>query len=331
MVAHFIDVGQGDATLLEFPCGAILIDTGAQDNNYVSDLINYLNSFFNRRTDLNRTIETIFITHNHQDHTMGLKKIVLAFNVKRIVHNGKVGSNGTGNLCWAIRNKDKYKLSIESVTYDKVTSSGNKSGYTDLLVDPIICETCDPKIEILSGGFKKNPGWNAGDYSTPNNHSLVIRVDFGESSFLFTGDLEAKAIEKVLKYYDSGLTSHNRIFDVDVYRVGHHGSKNATTVELLDAMTPELAIISVGIWNSGQGSKGGRTAYSFGHPRKETIDFLSLSIAKLRNSPILAKVATDVREFMDYEIKKAIYATAWDKDIKLTAWLDGRIKIASDH
>ena len=72
MYAHFINVGQGDATLLEFPCGAILIDTGAQDNDCVDEMIEYLNDFFNRRTDLDRAFESVFITHNHPDHIKGL-------------------------------------------------------------------------------------------------------------------------------------------------------------------------------------------------------------------------------------------------------------------
>ncbi len=54
MRVHYIDVGQADAALLEFPCGAILIDAGAQDANHVTILTNYLTNFFQRRTDLNK-------------------------------------------------------------------------------------------------------------------------------------------------------------------------------------------------------------------------------------------------------------------------------------
>lgn len=69
MYTHYIDVGQADATLLEFPCGAVLIDTGAQDNNHIDDLVDYLENFFSRRTDLNNTLNVVFVTHNHIDHT----------------------------------------------------------------------------------------------------------------------------------------------------------------------------------------------------------------------------------------------------------------------
>src|SRR3989304_3847221 len=63
MKAHVIDMGQANATLLEFPCGAVLIDAGAQDEEKVDELVRFLNEFFARRLDLNRTLKSIIITH----------------------------------------------------------------------------------------------------------------------------------------------------------------------------------------------------------------------------------------------------------------------------
>ena len=62
MTAHFINIGQGESVLLEFPCGAMLIDAGAQDGAARTRLIAYLNKFFTRRTDLHKTINTILVT-----------------------------------------------------------------------------------------------------------------------------------------------------------------------------------------------------------------------------------------------------------------------------
>jgi len=59
MKAHIIDMGQANATLLEFPCGAVLIDAGAQDEEKVDELVRFLNEFFARRQDLNRTLKSI--------------------------------------------------------------------------------------------------------------------------------------------------------------------------------------------------------------------------------------------------------------------------------
>ena len=92
---HFIDIGQADATLFEFKCGAVLIDAGAQVSSTTKSsekLMRYLQDFFDRRQDLNSTLDTILITHNHQDHTGSLDEIAEKFVVKNIVstkHNLK--------------------------------------------------------------------------------------------------------------------------------------------------------------------------------------------------------------------------------------------------
>lgn len=81
MVMHFIDVGQGAATLLEFPCGAMLIDTGGENNALFDSepkLLAYLNDFFQRRSDLNKTLDALVITHPHIDHTRSRAHIFAA-------------------------------------------------------------------------------------------------------------------------------------------------------------------------------------------------------------------------------------------------------------
>src|SRR6266849_463774 len=77
--AHFIDVGQGAATLVEFPCAAVLIDTGGEENgdfNSTVALMDYLDTFFNGRVDLNRTLHSIILTHPHVDHTRGVSDVI---------------------------------------------------------------------------------------------------------------------------------------------------------------------------------------------------------------------------------------------------------------
>ena len=331
MYAHFINVGQGDASLLEFPCGAILIDTGAQDNDYVDKLIDYLNAFFAKRNDLDRTLASMFITHDHPDHIKGLEEVLNNFKVKRLIYNGKARTNEPGEFGRVLRQKNKYSLDIEAVTFEKVILKGNRRGLTDSIIDPIKCDDCDPKILVLSGGFEKNPGWTAKEYGNKNNHSLVIRIDFGGSSFLFTGDLEKDGIEKVVEYYKQATTAGPCLLDTDVYRVGHHGSYNATTAPLLDVVTPDIAIISVGKWDFGRGSSNLFTTYAYGHPRKDTLDLLTLSLKQYRNEPLSAKVAIGPRKFVVYTIRKKIYATAWDKNIIVSASLDGKYNVAINN
>src|SRR5687768_18531582 len=79
MRVHLINVGQGCATLIEFPCAAILIDVGGETNslyNSTDSLKAYLDNFFERRNDLNYTLQCVYLTHPHLDHTLGMPVIL---------------------------------------------------------------------------------------------------------------------------------------------------------------------------------------------------------------------------------------------------------------
>jgi beta-lactamase superfamily II metal-dependent hydrolase len=91
MRAHFIDVGQGDATLLEFPCGAILVDTGTEVNedfDGVAALQAYLEAFFANRTDLHGRLTGLILTHAHIDHVNGVDMVLERFKPANVVTNG---------------------------------------------------------------------------------------------------------------------------------------------------------------------------------------------------------------------------------------------------
>src|SRR5688500_3555657 len=81
MFAHYINVWQSALLLLEFSCGAVLIDAGAQDEAYQKELIAYLTRFFARRKDLNNTIALLMVTHPHIDHNEALDDIAQKFRV----------------------------------------------------------------------------------------------------------------------------------------------------------------------------------------------------------------------------------------------------------
>src|SRR5205085_235611 len=136
----------------------------------------------------------------------------------------------------------------------------------------------DPQIHVLSGHILTNPRWSADAYSNLNNHSLVTRVDFNGASLLFMGDLEEEGIGRLLGYYAGGA---GKILDADVLQVGHHGSNNGTTQALLDAVTPNVAVINVGSWSYGKPNKP-FTTYAYGHPRQSTLDLLQASISRMR-------------------------------------------------
>jgi beta-lactamase superfamily II metal-dependent hydrolase len=321
MHAHFIDVGQGASTLLEFPCGAVLIDTGAQDQEHVDKLITYLSDFFSRRKDLNGTLAEVIITHPHIDHTMGLQAVAEKFKITNYVDDGKTRGSGKKNPLWIRKQVQDGKLAtkIREVWDDEIRSLPHKHGLTDKIIDPLQCDDCDPKIVILSGGMDENPGWSKRDFENLNNHSLVTRVDFGDSSFLFTGDLEAPAIDTLVTYYRS-----TSMLNVDLYQVGHHGSYNGTTAAFLEAATPKIALISCGEWDFGKGSSNPFTTFAYGHPRYVTIELLNNAIVEERRPAIDAGVFLKAKDAGTMRIDKQIYCTGWDGTITVDADLHGK-------
>jgi hypothetical protein len=118
---------------------------------------------------------------------------------------------------------------------------------------------------------------------------------------------------------------------VDVYHVGHHGSNNGTTKEWLDAITPILAVISVGQWDDGKDSRNPFTTWAYGHPRKVTLDLLSEAIKETRSAPIQVNAGTGSRRFFPIIVSKAIYATAWDGDITIKASLHHEFSVLRNN
>lgn len=326
MYAHYIDVGQGAATLLEFPCGAVLIDCGAQDQDHVAKLLSYLDEFFSRRSDLNRTLDVVFATHDHPDHTKGLKEVIERYNVPRYVDNGQLAANSDTRWIRENFNTAGRHTVIREVDDQEITALPAKTSLSDAVIDPLVCADCDPVIRILSGRLDDNPGWSLSEFDNKNNHSLVIRVDFGEASFLFTGDLEEDGIETMLSWYEE-----DSVLDADVYQVGHHGSHNATTAPLLEAVTPAIAVVPCGQWDFGKTSNSQFTTYAYGHPRRSTLDLLSAVISGRRSQRIKIKAADGSRDFRDYTVRKKIYCTAWDKNIKIKAELEGSMVVSRNN
>lgn len=214
---HYMDVGQGDATLLVCDGHAMLIDAGNNDKG--TTVQSYLLS--QNITSLDYVIGT----HPDADHIGGLDVVITKFD------------------CGTILLTDEEK---DTNTYRDVVDAMNYRGYTKTV--PIVGDT----YVLGSARFTiVGPTELSGD---SNGNSIAIILEHGENRFYFEGDAEETEEESILA---TGID-----ISANVYKAGHHGSKTSTSDNLLEAVAPQYAVISVGEGNT------------YGHPDAETLNKL---------------------------------------------------------
>jgi beta-lactamase superfamily II metal-dependent hydrolase len=323
---HYVNVGQGAGAILEFPCHTAVIDTGGEYAKGAGSVQGgklfeaYLDQYFRDRPERRRTIDVIFTSHPHEDHLAGLREIMGrtgadAYVVKNVVDNGQTYEKGSLQeqrdfQTWAKRQGARY-------TAITVSAARSATGVTNPVIDPIgMCKGVDPIITGFWGAYyEKIPANPTGDepWVNPNNHSLVLRVDFGDASFLFVGDLEDTASNEMLREYQA----NRDVFNVDVYAVSHHAAGDDTTDPMIKAMSPKMAIISMGT----TAAHGRATAWSYGHPRLKALDVMQKTpdvVTGTRPAQSFA-VASGQGVYANKPITKAIYGTGWENTIVLQA------------
>ena len=322
MRIHLIDVGQGAATLVEFSCGAVLVDTGGESNDRFDSearLLRYLDRFFRVRPHLHNTLALLVLTHPHIDHTRSAMAVFHRYRVDNVVTDGLTTSSGGEQAGWLLTATEHAHIGDARIRARDVPPQG----VHDRVIDPISCADGDPDIRAFWGSVTSHDvGWEAAAIDNANNDSVVVRFRLGQASFLITGDLEQDGIGELVKRF--GATGELR---ADVYEVGHHGSWNATTKALLDAVQPKLAIIAMGppdredTWS----------AWAYGHPRVETIELLEAALTGPRRDVRHASVGLGAKQFQPRDITAPIYATGWDGDVTITLHADGSTIVHSHH
>ena len=224
---HVIDVGQGDSILINTSAGYMLIDSGPASAE--QDLKNYL-------TEMNvEKIEYVVFTHPDADHIGNADMILTDYTVSNVIM------------------PDHSKT---TQTYRNMMDAFDASGAT--LVEP------EPSYEFEMGAMTVTIlGPVEDSYKSTNDYSVVMRLEFGETTFMMTGDAEEIAEEDILGFFGADA------LDCDVLKVGHHGSNTSTSKAFLEAVTPELAVISCG-----EGNK-------YGHPHVETLTKLTAASAEI--------------------------------------------------
>jgi len=204
----FLDVGQGDAILIKAPAGQNILIDGGPDKAVLKRLAENL-PWWDKQIDL------MILTHPHDDHVSGLIDVIKRYQVKEILYTGVI-HHSPNILAWLelIKNK-KIKLTI-----------------IDRPQTVKLSQNCQLDIIYPQESFLGQEVENL------NNTSLTFKLIYGQTKFLFTGDLEQLAEEKIL------ASAVN--LQADVLKVGHHGSDTSSSQAFLDKIQPQLAVISVG-------------------------------------------------------------------------------------
>lgn len=228
LMVHFINVGQGDAVAINFPNGKVaLIDTGSIYS--ANDLNLYLDAYVMERG--NKEIEYLFFSHADSDHTGGIKTVLFNYEVKNIIRPRQYASfeNLTSEYDAYFEDED-YDATMMQV-YDEVNNGANLIQADDLLhfeESDVLIDIYYPKIKAIES----------------NNFSYFIKIEYKETSILFTGDADEKLENEMVKRYSDKI-------NCDILKVAHHGSSTSSSSIFLQAVTPRYAVISVGKNNYG--------------------------------------------------------------------------------
>lgn len=276
--AHFIDVEQGSAALIQFPTGeTMLIDCGDKKSTSHNKFKNYLNNFAFREEDEQEVIDYLILTHPDADHIGGASYVFDNYLVKNCYlpqiyyYNEKTSDN----IPWEIpagapTSSDETYRNVISKLDKEIEESGCKKIYTNEYLRIHSSSYSEEEAATSSSMWAVNffapitgKVYLSKGEAVTNDYSPIIIVEYMGRKIMLTGDgssrIESEFVSKVESNQYAGFSEI--YFDIDILQIAHHGSKYSSTEEFLDIVKPEYAVISVG-------------KNSYGHPSDETLERL---------------------------------------------------------
>lgn len=265
---YFLDVGNADCIFFVLPDGKrVLVDAGDSKTEYNESMVNFI-----KGKVVNDTIDLVIATHAHEDHIGGMPDIFEAFEIKK-VYRPYVKYTGSKYNFSDDFNKGSIDFTCSTNIYGEFLNLISNEKYGD---NNIPCEyeffnyQSDFAMNIVCGDISTKYTF---DFLTPtsiveninydnaNNFSPFIKFEYQDFSIMLTGDAEEEVITELLNKYSDDYD----YLDVDLLKVGHHGSTTSTTSELIDVLKPEHAVILCG-------------ENSYGHPSQEVLQLLNLAM-----------------------------------------------------
>ena len=249
MRLDFIDVGQGDATLITASNGETLLIDGGRSKVRIRERLQVMGI-----TDL----DAVLATHSDADHIASLVEVFDLSSVERFYWNGQTHDTQTFQNLMAAADSEGSAVTI--------SRAGDQISLGDLTIQVV------------------HPGSLSGD---SNVDSIVLMVSCGTVEILLTGDAEIPSEDSMLA---GGLLT-----DIDILKVGHHGSRTSTSDAFLTSLAPEVGVISAGVDNQ------------YGHPHQEVVDRLTLAGVQLWYTDVTDQpdTVTLVSDCQTYSLKQA--------------------------
>lgn len=241
LTISMLDIGQGDAVLIQTGAKNILIDTG-DDKYYENGKKGKENTQL--LTELQKLkidhIDTLVMTHAHADHIGKADKVIAQYGVKELVYNG-------------IPSTSKYFINaLKAAKANGTQQVKVKAGDVLDFGNGVSFEIVSPSQSLID---EDTAAIKAKKKVDVNNESVVGRLTFGNFAMLFTGDAEGP-VEKDM------AASYGKKLKCQVLKAGHHGSKTSSTAEFLKLVQPESVVMSLGVNNQ------------YGHPHEALLNRL---------------------------------------------------------
>ncbi|MGN0641924.1 MAG: ComEC/Rec2 family competence protein [Huintestinicola sp.] len=256
-----IDVGQGDSFFINAGGTNVLIDAGEEE--YGETVCSFLQS-----RDV-ESLDYIICTHPHSDHIGGMDDVINAFGAEKIIVPRVSDDMTPTTVC--------YENLLNAVKDKGMKLTAAKQGHSYDLGD---IDGTDITMTVLSPCEGK-------DYDDLNDYSVAVRIDYGKTSWLFTGDMTERSEKDLI---ESGAD-----IDVTALKVAHHGSNGSSGNAFLEAVTPRLCLISCGTGNS------------YGHPGEKALGRIEKFTSSVYRSDISGNVVV-------YSDGKTLYVSCEKKD-----------------
>lgn len=238
----YIDVGQADAILVTCPDGNhhLLIDSG--DTRYPGSSQHFRTFLTKTLTNKPPHLDVVVASHEHADHIGSMEWVLKSFRVDTYVDNGDTADT---TLYANLLTERRKQVKAGKLNYIK----GNQNSFSEVDFCPEL------KMEIFLP-WETRPA-----LSDQNDRSVAVRLDYKERSFLFVGDIEGEAEKVMLNQFTEAQRGRLK---ADVLKVGHHASDTSSLDGFIDAVSPQMAVVSVGKKDTGTNER-------YKHPRLSTL------------------------------------------------------------